>query len=227
MSTLSSLVQVQPLWLDYVGVALLGYFGAGLHRVILAGMTEGTPICAREGYPLEWWIESDNHGLSGDPNHKLPPPDRENHTRGQILCYDCPFLVECRRQAWGEPAHVWAGLNYLERYKAREEGAVLFKLPKYLETYEGSSHRSVIKKRFLAGESLSDIAVSMDRRMEAIWYHVRRVLVQARLDMEGTLWNEAPPPPFGSEMNRQRFRHGAASSSGWVVDRMPDGLEFS
>lgn len=203
--------------------------GAWLQGGILAAVNEDNlPVCARPSIieaqreaGAEWWIEEDSPEVGEDKSYKTPPTHRQNLLRGQIHCYECPFLVQCRRDSWGEPAHVWAGLTYSERYQAQASGRVIFTIPKIVNTRDDLSQRSVLRKRFLAGESIYEIAASMNRRPDVVWYHLRRVLIQARLDAEGSLWSEAPPPSLATGMTKTRFRHGAASSSGWVTNPPP------
>jgi WhiB family redox-sensing transcriptional regulator len=187
------------------------------------------PLCASAEVHPDWWYEqdifqSDDNFVAAHPSHKVPPERQITAIRAKLLCYSCPLLASCRSDSWGEPAHIWAGLNHNERFRARVDGRVTFHIPKHVESYD-NTHRPHIRKRFLSGEDLSDIAASLDRSPQTVWYHVRRLLVQARIEQEELLCSLAPPPPLPEGMTFARYRNGAASSSGWVTD-LPPGSPF-
>jgi hypothetical protein len=169
--------------------------------------------CRDDDVDPDWWVEDD---LPEGTASEHVAASRDEQIRAQLLCYECPFLRECREAAWSEPAHVWGGLSYGERYKARVAGKVVVPPRRPLRD------RSVkvlakVRQQYLAGATTEDIAANMNLTLDRVRYHIRTLLIETRIFRERTqAWGT--PPPFRSTMTQAAFRSGLGTSPGSLRD---------
>lgn len=182
--------------------------------------------CTDNDVDANWWLEPDldpsdfgeESGLatrSLDTEYGKALLDaRRNAARAKLLCYDCPFIEECRAGAWDEPAHIWGGLDANERFSARSTGQV-----RIGSTYQ---HGSIRKSRgvrekvvslFKQGLSVGDIAATLGCNTDNVWYHIKGAVAQQRRSREEQLWQNAAPPALPGQMTRASFRSGALTAT--------------
>lgn len=180
--------------------------------------------CTDNDVDANWWLEPDldprdfgaesGHSRSLDTEYgQALLGVRRNQERAKLLCYDCPFIEECRAGAWDEPAHVWAGLDANERFSARSTGQV-----RIGSTYQ---HQSARKSRgvrekvvslFKQGLSVEDIAATLGCNTDSVWYHIKGAVAQLRRSREEQLWQETAPPALPGKVSRALFRSGALTT---------------
>lgn len=196
-----------------------------------------TRRCTDSDVDPEWWFEPDlvPSDFGEDRRANMRSLDtaygralqkaHQDQARAKLLCYECPFLAECRGESWDESAHVWAGLDASERYSARSKGSV-----KIGSTYTYKSMRKSLGQRekvvrlFKRGMSVENVAATLGCNTEQIWYHVKGALATARETREEQLWEQVRPPELPAMVSRQGYRLGQLtrstplgpdSSSGW------------
>lgn len=188
--------------------------------------------CMSRGADLDWWIERDidpadfpdqpDH-LTGGPNvRSLDGPFGEAYAtmtralvRGKILCYSCPLFVECRNRSWDEPAHVFAGLDWSERFNIRTSQALLLPNNGAFETKGPTRNR--VRELFIAGRDVGDIAETLSRNETTVWWHIKGALAEVRAAREEEeAWQLDPIPGLQQDTNRRRFRRGRDNSSFFV-----------
>ena len=182
-----------------------------LHCVMLAPMDipEQGRRCRDEDVNPDWWVEDDHP--EGTASEKVAA-SRDELIRAQLLCYECPLIEQCRAAAWDEPAHVWGGLTYGERFKARTEGRMVVPPRRPLRD------RSVkvlakVRQQYLSGATTEEIAASMNLTRDRVRYHIRTLLIETRVFRERQqAW--LTPPPFRSTMTQAAFRSGLGASPG-------------
>lgn len=172
------------------------------------------PRCRDEDVDPDWWIEDD---LPEGAASTHIAEARSRHIRAQLLCYECPLLVRCRASSWDEPAHIWAGLTYGERFRARVTGEVDIGLPRPLKD------RSVkilakVRQKYLNGDTPEEIAASMTLSVSRVRYHIRTLLIETRRFRERQqVWGHTPPP-LESTITQGAFRAGLGASLGSLKD---------
>ena len=171
--------------------------------------------CRDDDVDPDWWVEDD---LPEGTASSQIAASRDKLIRAQLLCYECPLIRECRAAAWDEPAHVWGGLTYGERFKSRMDGKVRVP-PRRPRKDRSVKILAKVRDLYLSGATTVEIAASMDLSVERVRFHTRTLLNDTRLFRERQAAWGITPPPFKSTMTQAAFRAGLGSS--------PDSLRDS
>lgn len=158
----------------------------------------------------DWWVEDDLP--EGSASAQIAA-SRDKLIRAQLLCYECPLIQQCRAAAWDEPAHVWGGLTYGERFKARMDGKVRV-APRRPKPDRSVKVLAKVREMYLKGATTEDIAASMDLSVERVRFHTRTLLTETRIFRERQAAWGISPPPFRSTMTQAAFRSGLGTSPG-------------
>ena len=172
------------------------------------------PRCRRDDVDPDWWIEPDIP--EGEAAGSIAAV-RSELIRAQLYCYDCPLIAQCRAESWDEPAHVWGGLTYGERFKARQVGEVQVGQMRPIKD-RSARVLAKVRRQYLSGDSTDDIAATMDLSVERVRYHIRTLLIQTRTFRERELAWGNPPPPFKATMTQAAYRAGLGSSDDSLRD---------
>ena len=178
---------------------------------MLAGMDLDIPRdgrrCRDKDVNPDWWVEDDlPEGTASD----TVAASRHELIRAQLLCYECPLIRVCREAAWTEPAHVWGGLTYGERYKARKAGRVVVP-PRRPKRDRSVKVLAKVRQQYLSGATTDEIAANMHLTQDRVRYHIRTLLIETRIFQE-RLQTWGTPPPFRSTVTQAAFRSGLGGS---------------
>lgn len=177
-------------------------------RVALVDIPEQGRRCRDDDTDPDWWVEDD---LPEGTASAQIAASRDKLIRAQLLCYECPLIRECRAAAWDEPAHVWGGLTYGERFKARKDGKVRV-APRRPRPDRSVKILAKVRELYLKGATTEDIAASMNLSVDRVRFHTRTLLTETRLFRERQAAWGINPPPLRATMTQAAFRAGLAGS---------------
>ena len=113
------------------------------------------------------WTRDTNWPAGQDKTPEQKAADREAALRAKILCYACPLRTQCLDMAFSFPDndwHIWGGYTASERIAWRD-GKLKFRVPRN----NGAQTDPERLGRFLAGESIYDLASEYDLNVETLY----------------------------------------------------------